>query len=273
MPTTAIFTPDTVEGSSIDYGYGQSAKIRGGLVTGITGDPATALDQCLFASGMPTLGHQIIVGASSLIFRNLKATAVSGDTCRVQLVYDNNTGLQPSAYTIDSRSFEQSFQTDLLPGTRQPLRVDLWTNPDDSSDKIPGDNVTFTFSRTMRVLSVSGLKYGNPPTTYEEKVGYANDAPWRGKPIGYWRITEGGTNISKYSGYYTYKLSALTQNDQDWSSIGVLVNKLNGRKAKIKPADLTTLLSSPYSYGSSNVNGAIRVCPYQTTSFSSLFGF
>lgn len=279
----ATFLADTVEDSQLDYQLGSVSKTRGGLVTGIAGDPATALEQCLDAvnaAGIP-LGHTMAVGGINVIYRRLVVKPVSADTCRVQLVYDNVTGAVPTAFIIRIRTYEQAYQTDLIPGTRVPIHIPAWTNmgipgvlTGDSSDMVRGDNVTFTFSRSITEYAVSGLRYGSTPPNYMDSVNKANSDNFLGRAAGWWKITEGATELSKYSGYYNFLLTAASKNDEDYSEIGILRNKITGHKIRITDADLALLLSPDYAFGIiSTVNGGIRVGPYRTTNFASLFGF
>lgn len=269
-----IFIPDSVDDSRLEYEPSKPVLTRGGYVTGLNPPASGALEQVFTATGMPPLGQRATIGGTTILLRKILAVPVSQDTLRVQLIYDNEGGTT-GLYVIESKAFEQSYQTDLVPGTRDAIHIDDWVNPNDDKDTVKGDNVVITITRTMREVTVTGTKPGiNPPMTFENAVGYANDGPWRGLATGYWRVTDGGTSISKYQGYYNFHCSALSKGNEDWSEIGILVSTKTGRKIKVDPDDLQQLLQPDYSYGIiSNKPGIIRVGPYDTTNFSSLFGF
>jgi hypothetical protein len=278
MPDPALqYIPDTVDGSEIEHNYTSSTRIRGGLVVGLHGDPSQALEQIIAASGMPKFGDVINSNGRTLYLKNIRAKAIGADMARVALTYDSVFSSETSsAYLIRTRSYLTTYETNMLPGTRVPIRIDLYADPDHGFNVVPADNVTFRFQRPMRSIEVSGLKFGAPPTDdkYEKNIGYANAGPFRGLARGYWVLTDGGVDLSRYKGFYTWNLSALTRNTEDWSETGILRDSRTGKFVNVLPADIAALLALPYDYGIiGKRNGIIRVGPYPVTDFATLFGF
>lgn len=289
MPT---FIPDTVDGSSLTYQprvFGGTTKIRGGIVTDLTGDPSTILEQCMYASGMPQMGIATLVGGVNVVFNKLQVDAISADTARVQLIYESFQAA-PVAYIVSSRTYLTSYTRNTIPGSRIPIRPPDWYENNGQptaggpslhgtiqvpANKIPSDNCSMTFLRPIREVSVKGMRYGKPKDgQYEQNVGQVNDAPWRGLDIGYWVISDGGTDLSKFQGFYNFHISAQTQNNEDWSQVAILKNTLTGRFIKDEANNLPKLLAFPYRYGIiGGAPGLIRIGPYETVDFGSVYPF
>jgi len=272
------FIPDTVEGSEIDITSARPTKTRGGLVTGINGDPATALDQILAACTAAgfALGSTATFGGVTVYLHRIVARTFSDDSARVQLIYDSDFGGTSTAYIITFQGYEQAYQNNRLPGTRIPLLVPKWTDPADANNSVQADLATATFSYPMRQVTVSGIKIGSPPApgTYDGFIGYGNASTFLGLPVGYWKIVSGGSSISKYSGYYSYNLSAVTKNIEDWSQIFTLFNHKAQIYVTIAATNDASLKSPAYSNGIiASVPGGLRVGPYPLTNYFSLFGF
>lgn len=301
MPNNPIAILDTVEGSGFEYEPGRVRKMRGAIVSGLSGDPSIAMEQCLFAQNMPLIGDTKTVPSIGgqtvqVIFLGLRIGAVSGDTAVCQLIYDSFSGAQPTVSIIEVRSFEQAVAVDYALSTREPVLIPAWTNPADAKDFIAADIWTRTVMMTFTEVTVSGIKYGDPMITggsgqftgngipqffnhqgrtpYESAVGNVNEGLWRGLDTGFWRINDGGVSLSRYAGWFSYRMSAITRNLIDWSDIGMLINRQTNRKVPISNSDLDNLLSPPYSEGViASVPGAARVGDYPTISFPPLFGF
>jgi hypothetical protein len=271
---------DTVADSSLEVTANLPTKIRGALVTGLTGDPSTALDQVigLLAANSLALGSTITLSgwAQPLFFHRLVARPLGSDSLRLQLIFDTDFGGQQSALIVRTRGYLTPYQTNMVPGTRIPLKAPKWTDPANAKNTVPADNVTFTIQRPMREISVSGVKFGALPATgtYDGFIGYSNVGAWLGKNTGYWLITDGGADVSVYQGWYSFHLSAMTKNVEDWSETGLLMNKQTGRYVEANNDDITALIGLPYQQGIIGTKpGLMRWGPYPTTNYFPLFGF
>lgn len=285
------FYPDTVEGSELDYSriFGQGSKTRGGLVTGVDGDPTTAMEQCITAIGLQ-LGASMNVGGQTMVFNRIVAKALGGDSMRVQLIFEAVPFGTPTAYQVTCKTSLQGYDRDTYPGSGLPIRCPAWTdttpgktivNPTTGhtehapSATIPADNVTMPFLRPIREVTISGVKYGVPKEgQYEENIGYANASQWRGKGPGFWVISAGGTDASRFSGYYSFNIGCMTQNNEPWSQIGILRNRQTGRYIDGSAADIKALQALPYAYGEIGTKpGIVRVGKFDTIDFDAAFGF
>lgn len=275
MATEIIW--DTVEDSSAEAFGIIKRHARGALITGLDTSvtPADMLWSVLSLPGVPVTG-QSHPTRPELKYNRVLLRGVSGDSVRAQFIYETfNPSGPASAYYITHDSFTQSFQTNMVPGTRVPIRVS-YEDPV-TGLKIPEDYVTFTFDRTMKAISVTALIYGNPEgSTDGAYVNRANDSAWQGLPIGYWRTLRYKTSYAKFSGYYQKEMTALTKVDEDWSEMGILRNSVTGRFAKVLESNITACLSATYAYGiqpGTSTLGFVRVGPYRTANFASIFGF
>lgn len=270
----ATFIADTVDDSQLDYGNTSITKVRGGIVTGLAGDPSTALEQCIDAAtdaGI-SLGSTATIAGRTLILSRLIAKPFSADSARCQLVYNNDWGAAATAYVITVDNYEQSYQTDLIPGTRVPMYIDPWQDVGDPAGVVAGDNFTAVFTRTITDVTISGIKAGSETPEYKQSVNKVNAADWYDYPRAWWKVTRGQTSISKYSGYFSFLLGASAKGDEDWSEIGTLVNRATGRKVLVTPSDLAAMLAENYVHGIiKKVNGAIRVGPYHPLEFTTIF--
>lgn len=285
MPTATL---DTVEGSSLDYSPNEnSVLVRGGIVTGLSGDPSQALGECLNADGMPPLGESTQIGQKVLFFRRLQVEPNplgASDVVSVKLIYDTINGPN-SAYTITESSFLQVYETNRLPGTRVPLLVPEWSPANTTggiggaiaavSPPVPADLAMGRFEFVMSQVTIAGIKQGAapPPRTYSGNVGGANKDAWLGLGKGMWKVVGGESTASVWSGYFSYSLSALTKNIEDWSEIRQLYDHKLGHFVKLPQSDEDKLASANYDYGIFvKVPGAIRYGPNPLINFNPLFG-
>ena len=286
MPATVSIL-DTVEGSSVDSDFIVYRCTRGAIVTGMTGNPATALEQIIDALNAHPLvgglnsgqafGAQYPWNGKMLFLRNVRAKAFNGESATVQLAYDNDIAGQNSAYVVTYRGYLQAYETNRLPGTRVELIVPRWVKGGSAAaarndalkaaiasgayasspslptlaPEVPPDLSTQTFEFPMRSITISGIKQGaNPPIgKYDSYIGMANDATWQGLDAGYWKITDGGATVSKYGGYFNFNLTATTKNIEDWSTITVLYQTHLRIYVQTDPDDELTCRNAPYQYG------------------------
>lgn len=267
---------DTVEDTALDSGSTSSAKVRGGTVIGLTGDPSQALEQILDIPEMPKLGSTTVIGGRTVFLENIRCRATLADSARVLLVYSNDFSGQGQAYILSFRGYQQSYVTNRLPGTKKALNVPIWRDPNNKFNKVPQDLAFGTFSYSMREIEISGMKQGAapPPGTYDGVVNYANDADFFDRPPGYWVITRGSQDFSKYAGFWKYSLAAVTKNIEDWSEWFTLFNRKSGLYVTIPPNEEDQCRQKPYSYGEIYAfRGLLRIGPFPTTDFNALFGF
>lgn len=212
-----------------------------------------------------------------------------------------------TSYVITDDSFEEMYTTNLMPGTRAPIKgywnptkMRGWVAPKDSQGNeikippIPDDLVSITIPRTVRTIRVTQLRLGRPSpatlppglatpdgffdgiggtTSPQTRVSYVNDNIWQGLPKGYWRITGYSSQVSKYDGYYSTVMTAYTKNDEDHSVFAIPVNRLTGKPALVSDEAMAEAAGGEYQYGFKPYNGVTRIGPYRTTDFRALFGF
>jgi hypothetical protein len=138
------------------------------------------------------------------------------------------------------------------------------------------DRITYTIQQPMRAIGISALVYGEPTSGIGTQQ-YVNHASWPSghAPMarGFWRLDRYQTDYARYSGYYTLDAQASSKVVEDWSETGTLRDSQTGRYVKYSPAELTTLLSTPYAYGIVQGNGIQRVGFYPVINFATIFGF
>jgi len=275
MATEILF--DTVEDSALEVIGVVARHSRGALITGLptTGDPADLLFSVLTLAGMPTAG-QVHPTRPDLKFNRVLVRGVSADSVRVQLVYETfNPGGPASAYLITFESYIGSYQTNIMPGTRQPIRCSFTDAT--SGLSIQEDFITFGIDRAMRAVSVQALMYGSPDGELNDQyVNFCNSDTWRGLEIGYWRLMRFRTSISRYAGYYMRDMLAVTKTNEDWSVFGVLRNSATGRFAPVSQAAIDSIAGmtyTPMTVLGGGTNGFVRACPYDVIPFELLFGF
>lgn len=272
MATT--FEIDKIDGSSLEINGLLRNRVRIGVVKGIDTSSGTDLIlekayDAMVAAGY-TLGSASPDTSSTARLATVRISPLSGDMCRVEMRYEP-PNFNQTAYVIRNSSYVTNVPGNMLPGTRTPIRIG-YTDVD--GKKWPEDNLTIPILRAFRQISISAVIAGDPPTGLQDAIGYANSDTWQGKAKGYWLMVRADTDVSKWTGYSSYTASALTRGFEDWSETGVLRNSMTGKYAKVATADLATLLSPAYSQGIiSSVAGAIRVGPFPTTSFTTVFGF
>lgn len=284
MPAT--FVPDTVESSMVElFGNSAESAVRTGIVHGLptTGNPEDVLWNAMTAAGMPATGTPY-PGRSNCWLTRIQVFGMSHDVARVKLVYEAFQGVGTSLI-IDIGSQMASYATNMHPKTKEAFAVDFIAQGDKAED-IPTDYVTMNILRPMRRVSVTQLRSGTlTPTeaiSFGDNIGKTNDAAWLGKPIGAWLITAATASISRYGGYYQRRIEAMNQGSDLWSYYGILRSQMTGRfagGAKGSSDDLQptidNLKAMPYPVGvyAAQGLGVIRVDPYETTTYSPLFGF
>jgi hypothetical protein len=267
----------TVDGSEFDFQIGSPGSSIGGLVTGISGDPATAIDQvvaAITAGGLP-LGKIGTIAGQSAYVQRVAGRAVSSDTFRVQIFFGGESGTFASAYVISDRSYTQAYQSNRIPGTREQMLIPRWTDTE-GLNAVPADLAMVTWQYPMREITVSGLKAGSPPddNQYAGKIAHANQERFLGLDPGYWYVNGASTTDSKYQGYYSYSASAVTKTIEDWSELFTLFNARVNKYVDLDKDLDKRVRGAKYKYGIIDSDeGILRVGPFPPTSFQQLFGF
>lgn len=268
---------DTVEDSSAEQFGVVKRHARGGLAVGLdtSVDKSDLMWSILNLSGMPKSGDAHPT-KPELKFHRVLMRGASGDAVRFQLVYETFNPYGPaSAYYIGDDSYLGTYTTNLIPGTRKPIRCSFTDAT--SGLNMPEDFCPITIYRPLRAVNVTALVYGNPDGDPNGiHVGEVNNATWRGLGIGYWLMARYYTNYSKFQGYYQKEMQAISRVTEDWSETAILRNQQTGRFPKIPAGVIESNLAIPYAYGLIGATagaGFVRVGPFQTGYFNLLFGF
>lgn len=185
------------------------------------------------------------------------------------------------------------------------------TDHPDHSDyqpAIPKDVVSMELLSPLRAISVVTISVGSPPNAGRTQHGTVNNAPWPtpppswnigggpnsqgidlsgnsifttpplvGSPLpaGFWLLHVYQTEYTRQLNYFQSNLEAITRSVEDWSELAFLRSNQTGKWAAPPTSAIDAAMSAPYSYGvqPDDANGLLRICPYKTSNFSSLFGF
>lgn len=248
-------------------------------------------------------GDLAIPGHSNMKLSRIFARAFSDTSFMGQAVFESSStgGGTPSTYVLTDDSTASFRQTNMMPGTKQDLRVGWtpWGSHIGMKAKIEDDSVMFSFKFPHRELAIQALIAGHPSNVgsgfaslasgsnpgvvgAQNKLCMVNDAAWPtapasnsypSLPAGYWSLQRYATRESRYSGYYTLEAVAESRVVEDWSETGTLRSNQTGRYIDVDPDDKAALLALPYSNTVMSGNGIIRVGPYPMVSFPGLFGF
>jgi hypothetical protein len=280
MPATSTF--HIIEGSLAEETPQQARIIVNGMIDNlqVDSDPdpeviVRAITACKSAGYI--IGNAVpgMTTTTTAVLQRILVRGYSNNSCHAQLFYESPTiGGPASALIVRRRSYlaphaQNTIQ--LEDGTRLILAIPAYTDPD-TGEVIKGDMANITFLRAMRSISVSGLVYGTAPPVDDDYIGYVNSGTFKGKPTGYWLMSEYETDISRYSGYYTFSCTALTKNTEPWSEYQSLYNTRTHKWLIPPTVGMNALTSAPYAQGATTTGGAIRVDPYPTVNFTPIFG-
>lgn len=280
MPVTGTWIPDIIDGAQLEAEAISQQYVRTGLVTDITavGDPDPEMlwnVLTILATAGITLSpaSALSLAHPTLFLRRVRVTGFATNGARVALLYSTPDLGPPSAFIVTDSSTLTSYQTDLLPGTRVPLRI-----PDTTikgGGVVGGDNVLFNFLRPIRKVGVAAVSYGVTKPS-NGIVGKVNAGLWNGKAQGFWLCDSWITSTSRFAGWYTLQASAITKEDEDWSESGMLIDRATGKRVELidSTATATAMMALAYAFGIIYANdGMIRVGPYKTQSFAPQFMF
>jgi hypothetical protein len=286
---------DRVIGTDIDVRGNFARYTRGGYAKGlpvVAGNEHEMLWSIMSIPNCPRAGDTL-PGHPALYFANFQATPLGGSheggQARCRFVYETPqslaTGVTPTSYVITSGVHSVGYQTDLIPGTRVPIRTGDFVSTDFPDARVPADNVLMNITRAHRVLRVSALRLGDPDDDKGDLVDHVNDGQWRGKGIGFWKLSGYETSVSKYGGYYQLAMEAESRVFEDWSETGLLEDRLSGKKVPVTEPDIAIMMGLPYAYGvifprkpkatfeADHEAGLVRAGPYPLTNFNAIFGF
>lgn len=290
-------TFDVWEGSELaTNAAGVTRKIRVGVAEGLTVDEADP--ESLFnartavMNALPSLKYP---NHNELQLTQIILRGRSSNSASVQLVYESFQGVQPSVYIIRYLSYATQRQTNLIPGTRQPIRISYQHadavqgadgNAKTTITKIPEDYLTMVFNMPSVALEISGVQYGTPDNSKSDGVCHVNDQTWplnvngiTARKVGYWMLNKYETAVSRYAGYFSFSMQAGSRVIEDWSETGILRSSLTGKYAKVEDSVVTAMNNRDYSHGyiypqnaTEAQNGIVRIGGNPTTNFKSLFG-
>jgi hypothetical protein len=295
---------DTIQQSQFEENGLVKRYVRGALIKGMTVEDGKEIDFLFNAGnkdivpGMPQMGEALSASHPDLQLTRRQFIPLNGGLIRCALTFETPYGFAAqSSYIVRNSAFLSNIETNMLPGAgRTPLSVPGFSQSEivGNDSKIPGDVVTLRIFRPMRQITVSVLAYGSPTSDGGDYIGTVNDDDWpvnvegmTSKPTGYWLMNKFDTMTSKYQGYFTVDAAALTRTNEDWSEYGILRSRDTGRYAMVTDPDTThvpphwdyaaeAVAVKPYKYGimyRRADKGILRVGPYETSSFATLFGF
>lgn len=287
----AVFHADKIDSTQFQQTGAVIRFVQGGYVDGLPTSGVSSTEilfLCRSATGMPpppaSGPFTTLAGHSDLFLTSVMFRGVCDGIAEVQLVWESFSGTQPTTYLIEDDYETITETTTLIPGTGLPIRT--LDYPGDATSKSPAalaDNIPMAIDFTVRVVNVTVLRYGSPPTTSGQNATNAsaaalttcsNSDAWLGYSAGFWKLIRNRTIRSPYQGYYTHMLAAASLVWRDWSKTGILIDTNTGKHVKVSASEISSIRSFPY-VGQAVYAGAgiVRACPYPTTSFASIFGF
>jgi hypothetical protein len=246
-----------------------------------TANPAAVAFLATQVAGMPQHGDKHPVHPECTVTM-LEAVGIvdSDDSIRVQITYESPEVTQsPSGgtggFVVEDDTGLQTESSQLCPG---PLKTPLVVSFRDAALKYYDYQGTVEWQRPVRVITLSGsLKPGRSPAPYRAAVGKVNSDKFLDLDPGYWLVS--GLQSRTLDGGKTFSISlqiASRQND-DWSQYVIAKDRNTDQFFVVADNVKNDLAGKPYAYGvtlpnGKNDKGIIRVGPYETTSFSTLFG-
>jgi hypothetical protein len=298
----ATLTLDQLSSAELENSYWKTTRVRSGTITNIPvsgmNDPLV-LETAYLTPGMPTLGSGYPANPTWRL-STIRIVPLSGNSVRV-IMYYSTTDWGTTIYLIRDSTYLTTTTTQFLPGnpgiqfscsfngstpitisggtpipppadnpTMQPgVQFETYTIQDQAP--IASNSVSLTFMTPMRSMQITYISYGIPPTGIRPYVGFVNKDVFLGLNTGFWLFTKFEMDLAKYQGSYTVQSEILTNNIGDWSVYGNLQDWQTGRLAIPTAAAVTAVSTPPYGYGLWSGDGIIRVGPYPTTNFNSLF--
>lgn len=267
----AVFIPDTVAESYLSTQRTLSQLVRTGIVKNLPLDSGSDAGALFKAEAVLPDIYSAHPYYTNFLLRRRIVRPWSARVARVYLYYDNSLILQDgTTWIIRDATLLVNYRTDLIPGSRIPIRTGAYTTT--NGYKVPGENVPMTLLRPLRQMTATRSGQGVVPSSLGYMVGSVNDGTYYGYPAGYWLCTNYESDHSIYSGKWAITATITSRVSEDWSETGILFNKMTQKKVPVNNTDLSSMLSPTYSYGIIYQDkGMVRVGPYPANSFS-VFG-
>lgn len=297
-----VVTPDIVHPSAflkVDYTQFASLNIfnipvfTAARVFGVTGlqdgssqQSATILARSLQQYGIPPLQDPYPsagVNAVSLGYQ-VQPQSPNSDQDVFIVVNYSTIVLNPipnnGQYTISDDTTISNSTTQVDPKTRHPLTFAF-----SDAGGIQDDTATISFDQVSRRVTALAAISGTKIEACRAAVGKVNNPAWNGLGIGYWlleSLSQQGATTSTVNPATTYvvSLTASTRTTIDWSSTSVFRDRNSGRYKTVSNTIADTAKTLPYTYGviyggpgPDYGNGLLRVGPYDTVDFSTIFPF
>jgi hypothetical protein len=283
MPT--VIHKDTVAQALVETTseVGQvGRKVRGALIAYgdlplSTPDPFV-LEKCIALLGDgwqlkdPLPGSEDYAGGVPLKVRRHLARARTADIIQIDTYYEPDSQQYPpgSFFARDDTSVV-TVQTNLLPGTRRPIRCS-WKDPKDPNNSVATDYCPIKYQAPYRVIQISGKILGMPPAGQRQMIRHVNNADWVGHPKGYWLMERYTGDTKDRGNSFDLSCQVASWEEHDWSEYGILRNHHTGRFVQVTDQEMDDLVAMPYKYGIIPRNGVVRVGPYREANFAALFG-
>lgn len=266
--------PVTVEGITVNAGG--AITLSDG--TTLAGTDPFVLVRALTTQGVPQINDPHPADAACKVVRH-EGGGVKNDQAQIICVYERPSfgGTIPiGEWVLSSNSVTIPVATQLMPQTKQPLRVE-WRGENTSFDPI---NKTATVTVELQCTQVTafgqfyGLRTGAP---WRLAVGAVNKGRWLDLPQGYWRfdslrdepvqidVTNTNNTLYKYTATFTTKVV------EDWSQYAIY-RQPDGNFVSIDPQITNGFRGQTYNDIGSifQANGISRFEPYRAVDFAGL---
>lgn len=197
----------------------------------------------------------------------IEAVGQTDAEARLFWVKDLVLGFEPSTAIITESTTLVSRNTRFLPGTREKFLIDSYLG-------VPGDTVSCNILCPLRTVNVSILGAGDVEDGEGSSISTVNNATWRGLNLGYWLMAEYTTSVSKYTGYYQQRITAISRVLEDWSEV-IVLRRPDGKFISVDETQYSTDMALDYDYGliGTKNKGFARYGPFPMTNFTAIFGF
>lgn len=281
----ATVTFDTIQRGAVQQQGLATRVLRGVSVTGIPSALTLSDPDVLMAAqtAVASAAGANYPSRADLFFVGLSIQGITNDGVQGYAIYESFQGQAPSSAILRNKSYVTSVRASVVPGTREPIKTRYIGNGVFAGIKQGWTPAECEFLVPVTSIEASGLKYGDPVTGglayIENYVGYVNDAAWgpagRGtKPKGYWMIVEYEDQVSRYSGYYTYRVSLAAKNYEDWSVYQIIKHRQTGQYVVVDDGDAAATLAADYKQGiiigTNEAYGLVRVGGNPTVDFTSI---
>jgi hypothetical protein len=272
---------DVLSSEGVITQRGTRVAVVNGLTVGNANDAETALERAMaavqaqFPRGKPYSSTKVasVVGWESV------GIAQSDGSAKVRILYD--IPIVPPKTSGGASSFIFSDSTETVNDTSQFFRDDIsgqliqlvikYTDPNNNQIK-KQMTATMSFERTIRRIVMSGVISPQSFAVFRKAANSVNDSTYLGLPRGFWRFKYFDDSTRDLGRSYAVQFEICADNNKDWSKYEVLRDRNTGQYVTVEAGLLNNLQKKPYSYGVIVNNGILKVGPYPTANFNSLFG-